>query len=324
MTLSIRLLYKSLFRISFKQIVYDRHGVSEDVNDAWNRLEPFPRSLLNGYYTALEESRPEVLVPRLNAIEAEWRGVAFEGAGTGLMLLDCLLPWQHRLQAVLAGSESAYIPLIYIGAGLALARLHRRPERLLAQLDPVLCWFVLDGYGFHEGFFSWRRYVEEKTLPAQLSGYARRIFDQGLGRSIWFLDGADPDRISTTMATFQPARLADIWSGVSFACAYAGGANRAAIETLLTAAGVYRPQLARGAAVATQIRQQVGSPPPHTDLACEVLCGLPSHMAAHIADVALHNLPAASVEPAHAIWQQRIEAQFAAQAGETSHHLLNN
>lgn len=308
-------LRKSIFGVSLedfaKATTVQRRLYGGELGE-WQRLEPVAHSVIQGYHAALEDSRLEVLVPRLNAVESKWRGFAFEGAGMGLTLLDCLLPWRHRLQTFLAGPELGYTSLIYIGAGLALARLHRRPEHLLTQLDPVLGWLVLDGYGFHEGFFAWQRYVEEKTLPVHLSGYARRAFDQGLGRSLWFSTGADPDRILATIATFPSSRHADLWSGVGSACAYAGGLDRTSIETLHTKAGPYRSQLAQGAALATMARQRAANEATHTDLACEILCGLSSNMAARMAEDALHNLPTDSIEPAYAIWRQRIQAQFAA------------
>ena len=90
----------------------------------------------------------------------------------------------------------------------------------------------MDGYGFHEGFFSRHRYVDEQIVPAHLSSYARRIFDQGLGRSIWFSAGADVERIAAMIAAFPQARQADLWIGIGVACGYVGGVDRATIEAL--------------------------------------------------------------------------------------------
>jgi hypothetical protein len=66
--------------------------------------------------------------------------------------------------------------------------------------------------------------------------------------------------------------------------------------------------------IAAKARQQVGNPASHNDIACEVLCGLSSKEAAHLADLALQNLPTDGVEPAYEIWRQRIEEQFAERA----------
>lgn len=315
MTLSLGKILKPFFSLSaeaFPKMAAERYGQHEDMDKTWQNFEPVARNLVGGFQTALDDSRFEVLVPRLNAVDVEFRGIAYEGAGMGLMLLDSLGPWKKRLKAFIDGPGAPYDWLLYIGAGLVLPRVPRRPERFLAQLDPFLRWFVMDGYGFYEGFFSGRRTINEQVIPARLSGYARRAFDHGLGRSIWFSSGANAERIGATISPFPQARQGDLWGGIGLACAYAAGVvDREAIKTLRTVSGPYRPQLAAGAAVAAKFRMQTGGSAAHTDLACEVLCGLSSEMVAHIADLARKDLPPDGIEPAYEIWRQRLAEQFA-------------
>jgi len=299
----------SLFGIPSEKAVFSRPGFAKE---AWLRFQPVAHVLVQGYHATLEDSRFEVLVPRLEAVEAELRGFAYEGAGMGLAALDILAPRKNRIQSFVEGPGAPHIYPIYVGVGLALARLRRQPERFITRLDPLLRWVVVDGYGFHEAFFAWQRSVERQVTPTRFSRYACRLFDQGLGRGIWFASGALVDRVVMTIATFPSTRQADLWSGVGLACAYAGGVNRVEIESLLTAAGTYRLQLARGAAVAAKGRQQAGNPAPHTDLACQVFCGVSSEQAAHIIDETREGLPVDGVEPAYEIWRQRAQAQFAA------------
>lgn len=301
---------RTLFGIPSEKSVFSRPGFAKE---AWERFQPVAHSLVEGYHATLEDSRFEALVPRLDAVEPELRGFAYEGAGMGLAALDCIAPWKKRLQAFVDGPGAAHIYPVYVGVGLALARLGRQPERCLERLDPLLGWVIVDGYGFHEGFFSMRRFIQERVLPTRLSSFARRIFDQGLGRAIWFSSGAVVERVATTIARFQPARHADLWSGAGLACAYGGGVDRAALETLLTLASPYRSQLARGAATAAWGRRQAGNQAPHTELACEIFCGLTSREAARTADITSENLPADGEVPAYEIWRQRLAAQFSAQ-----------
>ncbi|HEY0601843.1 MAG TPA: DUF1702 family protein [Herpetosiphonaceae bacterium] len=284
---------------------------SEGNTPAWKQLETAVLAAIEGYHATLDDHRLEVLVPRLNTIDLEVRGYAYEGAAMGLTGLDCMMPWKNRLQEYLDGAGGAHTYMVHIGVGEALARLRRKPEPFLKRLDPVLRWLAMDGYGFHEGFFKQRRYIEGQTIPAHLSPYARRIFDQGIGRAIWFLNGANVDRIVDKIVAFPPARQADLWCGIGVGCAYGGGVERAGIERLQAAAGQYAPQLALGAAVVAKGRQRAGNPTPHSDLACEVLCGTSSEVAAHAVDVAFQNLPIDGPEPAYAVLQQRLFDRFA-------------
>lgn len=306
---------KPFFRLSadeFPKLAAERYGQNDDMDQIWLQFEPVANNLVGGFQTALDDDRFEVLVPRLNAIDSEFRGIAYEGAGMGLMLLDSLGPWKKRLKAFIAGPGAPYDWLLYIGAGLVLPRVPMKPDRFLARLDPFLRWFVMDGYGFYEGFFSGQRSIQEHVIPSRISGYGRRAFDHGLGRSIWFSTGANVERIVATISTFPAARQADLWGGIGLACAYAAGVvDREAIKMLRIAAGPHGPAMVAGAAVAATFRMQTGGVAAHTDLACEVLCGLSSEMVAHIAGLARRDLPPDGVEPAYEIWRQRLAHQFA-------------
>ncbi len=300
---------KSLFGIPSEKAVFSRPGFARE---AWLRFQPVAHSLVEGYHATLEDSRLEILVPRLDAVDLELHGFAYEGAGMGLAALDIMAPWKNRLQEFVEGPGAPHIYPIYVGVGLALARLHRQPERFMTRLDPLLRWVVVDGYGFHEGFFAWERTVEKQMRPASFSSYACRLFDQGLGRALWFASGALIDRVARIIATFPSTRQADLWSGVGLACAYAGGASLTEIESLLTVASLYRLQLARGAAVAAKGRQQAGNLVSHTELACQIFCGVSSERAALIIDETSEGLPPDGIEPAYEIWRQRAQGQFAA------------
>lgn len=316
MALTFGKFLKPFFRLSsddFPKLAAERYGQNADMDQTWLQFEPVARNLVGGFKTALDDDRFHVLVPRLNAVPSEFRGIAYEGAGMGLMLLDSLAPWKKRLQSFIAGPGAPYDWLLYIGAGLVLPRVPTRPERFLARLDPFFRWFVMDGYGFYEGFFSGERSIDQHVIPAKIArtGYGLRAFDHGLGRSIWFSTGASAQRIVTTISAFPENRRADLWGGIGLACAYAAGVlDREAIETLHQAAGSYRPAMTAGAAVAAKFRMQTGGVAAHTELACEVLCGLSSELVAQIAENARKHLPPDGAEPAYEIWRQRLAEQF--------------
>ncbi|MCM2389896.1 DUF1702 family protein [Streptomyces albipurpureus] len=300
---------RRLFGIPSAKAVFSRPGFAPE---AWERFAPVACSLMEGYHAALEDPRLSVLAARLEAVEDPLKGFAFEGAGMGLAALDAVTPWRRRLDAFVAGPGAPHIYPVYVGVGLAYARLGRTPESQLARLDPLLGWVTADGYGFHQAFFKRRRHVEQHAVPTRLTAYGRRFFDQGVGRALWFSSGAMVDRVARLIAGFPSDRHADLWSGVGLASAYGGGADEAALRSVLTHAAAYRPQLARGAATAAWGRLKAGNQAAHTDLGCEVFCGRSGSDAAAVVEQAAHDLPVISVEPAYEIWRRRTEDRLMA------------
>src|SRR2546429_76531 len=80
--------------------------------------------------------------------------------------------------------------------------------------DPLLRWLAWDGFGFHQGFFHADRVVGGRVLERGLTADQRAIRDQGLGRSLWFHECADPEGIVLRVNEFARDRRADLWAGV--------------------------------------------------------------------------------------------------------------
>jgi hypothetical protein len=265
-----------------------------------------------GYQAALEDSGMQALEARLSVADLEFRGFAYEGAAMALDLLDQLTPWKtRRLPAFMDGPGSPHIYMVHVGMGWSLARMPLRLGQRLSRLDPLLRWLALDGYGFHEGYFHWPRYAGG-TLVSRLRGYELRAWNQGLGRSMWFVGGADPEWIAGAIADFPASRRDDLWSGVGLACAYAGGADAGEIRVLRFAAGGHYPHLAQGVVFAAGARSRADNPAEHTELACQLLCDLSLQKAAAISDET-RSRALADAEPAYEAWRRLIREHFAPQ-----------
>ena len=303
---------RRVFRISPDEVSFDRRGFWKGQAGTRERLERVGATFLVGYNAAIDSSGPEATASLLETVDLELRGFAYEGAAMGFALMDYVLPWKkNRLRTFLDGPASAHAYMVHVGIGWAVSRLHRPIDPVLQSLDPLVRWLVVDGYGFCEGYFNWRKYVAERVVPDGVYGYTRRAFDQGLGRCLWFVDCADADRIAATIGGFDSSRRTDLWSGIGLAATYAGGVDRQALEKLRTASGEYRPELAQGAVFAAKARQRAGNPAEHTDLACQVFCETSAEVAARVADDSMETSAGNATEPAYELWRHRIRSRFA-------------
>jgi hypothetical protein len=301
--------------------VSDREALAFSRGDtpAWKHLESVVGTAVGGYHLVLDDHRLAGLVPRLEAVEASLRGYAYEGAAMGLTGMDLFLPGS-RFRQYVAEAAQPHLYMVHIGAGEALARLRRSPEPFLRRLDdPVVRWLVMDGYGFHEGFFKPRRHVRDQRVPVKLSPFAARVFDQGVGRSIYFAEGADAGRIARSLAAFPEHRQADLWLGVGVACGYVGGMDREQLLALRESAGEHAARIAVGVAFVSKGRIRAGNPIPDTGTACEVFCGgISTEAAADIVDEAWLDLPDTEASPAYDALQNRLAARFDTESARES------
>jgi hypothetical protein len=277
-----------LLSIDGREVTFARRGFSSVKSEVRERLEYVGIVFLIGYHAALQENHPEELAEKLERVELEYRGFAYEGAAMALALRDAIVPGSARLAEFMAGAGKQHIYMLHVGAGWAYARLpwlRRRMETVIRRFDLLLRWLVLDGYGFHQGYFHFKAPL--RSALDRLSIGARHVFYQGLGRSLWFVHGGDPHQISKTISSFPALYQCDAWSGIGLACAYAGGAALPDQQELVTLAGRCHSALAQGAAFAAKARQLAGNQAAHTEQACAVLADVNAEQAAALCDRAL-------------------------------------
>lgn len=273
----------ALFGISPDEAKFAARGFAPADPTTQQSLETIGRSFIAGYTLTLETGRGEAAMRSLIDHPAALRGFVVEGAAMALALLDLVSPWpRRRFAAFVEGPARHYDYLAYVGAGWALARVSWRLRHRLGPLDPLLRWLMLDGYGFHEGYFHPRRTFELLRRPRLLEGYERRAFDQGVGRSLWFAMGASIERVHEAVQAFPEDRRPDIWSGVGLAAVYAGGADPAALPDIVQAAGDWHAHLGQGAAFAAAAHRKPGPIPDFSDAACAILAGVDGQRAAEI------------------------------------------
>lgn len=271
------------------------------------RLESAGAAFIAGHNEAVRPRGPEALMAIVSALPAADRGFFAEGAAMGAAMQTACFPWRKSLPPMLEALTGHYAHLAHVGVGWAMARIPFARRRLMRMLDPMLAPLAIDGRGFHDGYFrsaavagGWR------AVP----GEAGRIYDQGIGRSLWFSQGADPARIAAVVDGIGVDRREDLWAGVGLACVYAGGAGEAAIDRLMAKAGPARRWMRQGAAFAIGAHARAGAVPAEATEAARRICGLEADDLVSLVDDAFE---AASREDApqparYQSWRRRVAA----------------
>jgi enediyne biosynthesis protein E3 len=302
-----------LFAIDVSEASFARRGFGPTPLARQQRLEEIGRCFVAGYNAAVRTADPVAVVTDLSVTADELSSFAFEGAAMGFALLDLLAPWRsRRLALFLSGAAGPHVYMGYVGAGWALARTSLLLAWRLGNLDPLLRWLMFDGYGFHEGYFHPTTAIVDQCVPRGLRGHARSIFDQGLGRAIWFATGAQGAAAAGEIGKFPPARHSDLWSGIGLAAAYAGGVEKNELTALAKASGPHYGELGQGAAFAAKARQRAGNPAAHTELACQTFCGIGAAEAATITDEARPLVSQSDRGEAYLAWRAEIRRRIGA------------
>ena len=311
-------LRRFLFGISIEKLERGWKDFSETgvETEARKSLRWSSNAFFNGYNTALEVGLSHILLSELQAFDINLRGFAYEGGGMGLAMIDYTsFGKESRFQQFVEENPN-YSILAHIGAGLAIAVLNRNIEKSLAAMNPIQRWWAIDGYGFYNGVFKWKQCVKKQIFPKKVKGYARQIFDCGLGRSLWFFYTADTGRIVQELQKFPESRQANIWSGIGLASTYAGVVSEERLLNLKAAAGSYASYLSLGSTQAANIRYLANNIVDYTNLACSILCGMSAEDAAKLTFNLMEGLnideqESISVDqPIYEIYRERIRSQF--------------
>jgi enediyne biosynthesis protein E3 len=289
-------------------------------------LETVGASFLAGYGYAMEARTPLDAEAGLETVPARFRGFAYEGAAMGFAVLDGLpVGGGGRVARFLTGRAADHVYMVYVGVGWAMARMPRFRWSTLYAADPVLRWLILDGYGFHQAYFKTEQYVQRQYQPDRFpwpSGgptwYAARVIDQGVGRAMWFVGGADAERVATMIDRFPAHRRADLYSGAGLAATYAGGATPDQLRAFYDRAGEHQPFVAQASAFAATARVRAGLLGEHTETATGIFCGMTAAEATQLSESNRPDSATRGELPAYEQWRQRLAELLAARKGATT------
>ncbi|MFS1302088.1 DUF1702 family protein [Streptosporangium longisporum] len=318
-------LRRLLLTPSLRDVTFERRGFPVTPSETTRRLEMIPQSVVCGFEWGIDCREPWEVERRVDLVDPELRGFAYEGVTMAFTVLDAMGPGRGtRTRDLLLGAGAPHLFLAYIGIGFAMARLPRPLwSKVVPDIDgspyhPTMTWLAVDGYGFDRAYFDTRRWIGEQRVPepypwAGAPEYFPRAVDQGIGRALWFVHGARPDAVASAVERFASHRRADLWSGAGLAAAFAGGCDAEGLAALRHAAGEYRPELAQGAVFAVKARHHAGPVPAHTETAAAVLADLSVESAAALADAGVAEYGTAAVagrEVPYELWRRRVHAHF--------------
>ncbi len=274
------------------------------------RLESIGKTFLRGYNLILS-ARSLVEFEQAMAQEPVLlRGFFIEGGAMGSALVDSIPFRRPMLGKFRARFEERYPLLVHAGTGLAMSKLSWREKAIVGALDPFYRWLAYDGMGYHNVYFE-----QDKTLNGpkrKLDGYASRAYDQGVGRGIWFVSGADMDKAAALVAGMAADRRADIWSGIGLATCYAGPADENVFLDGYQRAGKHGEWFAQGIAFACCARMSDQSMPDITGDAIRTLWGMePDGLAALVEKLRLHIAAGGRTDrPRYEAWRHSVADAF--------------
>jgi hypothetical protein len=321
-------LRRRLLTPALTEVTFAERGFPVTATDATRRLEAIPQSVICGFEWAMESRDLWEIESRLNLVDQEMRGFAYEGATMGFTVRDAMRGGRgQRTRELLLGPGHDHIFLAYIGIGFAMARLPRvlwkkvLPDLAGSPYHPIMSWLAVDGYGFDRAYFDTPKWIDQQYVPDPYPwqgdpAYFLRAVDHGIGRALWFVNGGRADGVVTAVRGFAEHRHADLWSGVGLAATFAGGSDAAGLTVLREGAGEYQPELALGMVFAVKARTYSSFVPPHTDVAASALGDITVADAVAVADgTAVTDEPQGDVPP-YELWRQRIRSHFAAASGQ--------
>lgn len=210
------------------------------------------------------------LVSQLNEVDEEFRSMAFEGASMAIAIQsieseDGLQRWSEFLD-----TNPKYATQIMIGLGWAIGEKDRNPESVFVSLDPMIQARALDGFGYFMGLFRRRISIRTQQIPEGIPDELQLAFDQGIGRSLWYISKGDLEMLERMMDSFPEYRQKHMWRGIGVACPVVGGCDGQHLNNLRQLAGEFKTQLETGCALAARSSVASNSENRFLDDACEL------------------------------------------------------
>ncbi len=214
------------------------------------------------------------LIKKSEETPIEFLSVAYEGAAMELALRDFSEGDKiDRWKALLEKSKK-HACQIYIGMGWAIAKEKRFPITFLEQINYNMQYRIWDGCGYYDGIFRQRHVIKGQNRFEYIEQKNYQAYDEGLGRSLWYLSKGDVTKATEMVYSFSSERQSDLWRGIGIACSYVGGFDEQILNALISSAKKHSTQLGIGAAMVAKSRIDANCLTNEIELACSIFNNL--------------------------------------------------
>jgi len=193
----------------------------------------------------------------LDAAKGEYTSVVFEAIAADFAKKDIQAARKNldTWNAFREQYKDKHGSQLHVGLGWALGETGCHPYDYIVDLSPLWRWRVLDGVGYYHGLFKRRETVRKRLVPEFIQTEEDlAAFDQGVGRSFWYISQGNNERLERLLTLFDENRQTSFWRGIGVASAYVGGLDENAIKDLITFSQTHRSQLTSGAIMAQASR----------------------------------------------------------------------
>jgi hypothetical protein len=235
-----------------------------------NRIELIVLTFQVGRKIGEEIRDPNEMIQQLGMVDKEFRSMAFEGASMAIAIKS--IEQQEELKSWLMFLEANpyYATQITIGMGWAIGEKNLNPDSILKNLNPMAQARALDGFGYYMGLFRRRVSIRTQQIPEGIPDNLQLAFDQGVGRSLWYISKGDLEMLERMMDSFPAYRQKHMWRGIGVACPVVGGCHSQHLNALRLLSGDFKNQIATGCALAARSSVTAGVDNRFLDDACEL------------------------------------------------------
>lgn len=234
-----------------------------------SRMETIKTGFQYGKETASKIENLDELINILGNDTSEFRSIVFEGASMELALKGFASGSMEKWKSYLHKKQE-HAAQIFVGLGWAIAQEKITDLSFINDCGDLMTMRTWDGAGYFDAVFRQRQTIKSQNRLEYIPLKEFSSYDQGMGRSLWYIAKGDTAKMSELIALFDASRKNDLWRGIGIACCYVGGSDETILKALLSLAGEHKNQLSIGGRLVAKSRIEANTMTQDVELALKI------------------------------------------------------